>query len=293
MREARFLIAELVFELKAAGDSGEFEVPSSYKPFQLDGGAEADISFVSHVGGIPRWEAEPVFDSKGPWRLWRQGEGYLITLHSSLNREEPYQIARVDSGFSTGETWMSEKVFEELAGYFPLNYPLDEVLAVNRLALGHGIEVHACGIDDHGQGILFLGVSGAGKSTISKLWDAEDGVLVLSDDRIIITVRDGGYWIHGTPWHGDAGLADPGGVPLKAIFFISHAPENKADNEASPLGAGQCASRLLARSFPTFWNRDGMQFSADLAAGIASHTPAFSLEFVPEVSVLSYVRNLV
>lgn len=293
MKEARFLIAELVFELKAADDAVEFDVPSAYEPFQMPGsGNGADISLVYHTGSIPPWDAELLFDSGGPWRIWSRGDGYLLSLHSSLDMEHPYQIAVLDSGFSKGETWVSNKVYEESPGYFPLNYPLDEVVAVNRLSRRHGIEFHSSGIDDNGHGILFLGVSGAGKSTISKLWDAEESVLVLSDDRIIVTERDGGYWMHGTPWHGDAGLADPGGVPLKAIFFISHAPENKTVNEVSSLGAAQCASRLLARSFPTFWNRDGMQFSADFAAGIASQTPAFSLEFVPDASVLGYVRNL-
>jgi len=290
MREARFSIGELVFELKAAEDSREFEIPSTYQPFHLnaDDGRAADISIVSHVGSLPEWEADLVFDSTGPWRLWRRDDKFLITLHSSLN-PEPYQIAIMDSGFSSGETWLSAKIDEDYPGYFPLSYPFDEVLAVNRLALKHGIEVHSCGVDDNGKGILFLGVSGAGKSTISKLWDAQEGVLVLSDDRIIITPRDGGFWMHGTPWHGDAGMADPAGVPLKAIFFISHAAENRA----APLSAAQTATNLLARSFPTFWNRDGMEFSTDLVSEIAQNIPGFSLDFVPEVSIISYVRSIV
>ncbi|MHB1055972.1 MAG: hypothetical protein ACYC0K_08995, partial [Thermoleophilia bacterium] len=173
--------------------------------------------------------------------------------------------------------------------YFPFSYPVDEVLAINRLALGHGIEVHSCGIDDNGGGILFLGVSGAGKSTMSKQWDQEEGVTVLSDDRIIITPRDGNFWIHGTPWHGDAGLADPAGVPLKAVFFIEHAETNNAGR----LGPGQVASRILARSFPTFWNKEGMQFTAGLATEIALGVPGYELGFVPEQAAVEYVRSLI
>ena len=111
---------------------------------------------------------------------------------------------------------------------------------------------------------------------------------MLSDDRIIITNQDGSFWIHGTPWHGDAGIADPGGVPLSAILFISHAEKTTA-RSISPVLA---ASQLMARSFPTYWNRAGMEFSTELAGDLAQKLPAFELEFTPEQGIVDYVRDL-
>jgi len=288
MRQARFLIGGLHFELEVDRQSNEFVIPPAYLPFQIEDGA-ADIAIIAHSGMPPEWDGDLLFDSNGPWKLWRRADKLLMTLHST-GRDQPYQVVFLEPDFTRGETYVDQEVIDGWEGYFPLNYPLDEVVAVNRLAIGrHGIEVHASGISDNGKGILFLGVSGSGKSTISRLWDAEDGVTVLSDDRIIITPgKDDGYWIHGTPWHGDAGLAAQAGVPLSAIFFISHAPENRAVS----LGAIQGASQLLARSFPTFWHKEGMQFSAGLTVEIAQCLPCYQLQFLPERSAVEYVRNI-
>ena len=47
----------------------------------------------------------------------------------------------------------------------PLEYPIDELAMMHRLALGEGVEVHALGlVDQDGRGYLFLGHSGAEKA---------------------------------------------------------------------------------------------------------------------------------
>ena len=94
---------------------------------------------------------------------------------------------------------------------------------IHRLSRGEGVEVHAVGIsDEQGRGHLFLGHSGAGKSTTARLWIDRPGVRILSDDRIILRVREGRIWMYGTPWHGDAGIASPDCAPLDEIYLLEH-----------------------------------------------------------------------
>lgn len=287
MVDAQFQIAGLIFELRIKEPAPEFRIPASYLPFQVDS-RQADLILEARYGEVPEINGELIFDSEGPWRLYHHGSGYAVSVHSAQEPDSPYQVAFIDKEFARGETFIRADVPERSPGYFPLNYPIDEVLAINRIARGHGLEVHACGLSDRGRGLLFLGVSGMGKSTTSRIWDEQEDVLVLSDDRIIITDQDDSFWIHGTPWHGDAGIADPSGVPLEAIFFISHAEENKARSISHAIAASQ----LLARSFPTYWNREGMEFSAELAGKLAQALPAFELEFTPGPEVIDYVRGL-
>lgn len=287
MDVARFRIAGLIFELHVRQPAPDLSIPESYRPFIVESGSP-DLLLEASFGEIPSFDGELVFDSQGPWRLFRHGDGMALTVHSSQEPDSDYQVAFIDRGFSRGETVIRPDVPERAPGYFPLNYPIDEVLAINRISQGHGLEVHACGLSDNGRGILFLGISGTGKSTTSRIWDKRDEVLVLSDDRIIITAQDDAFWIHGTPWHGDAGIADPSGVQLSAIFFISHAERNNA----RPISPAMAASQLLARSFPTYWNREGMEFSAQLAGDLAQKLPAYELEFSPGPEVVDYVRGL-
>ena len=105
--------------------------------------------------------------------------------------------------------------------------PLDEVFMVHLLARGHGVEVHGGGVVlPDGRGWLFVGVSGAGKTTLSRMWRAEPDVRVLSDERIILREEGGEIWMYGTPWHGDGHIAEPGRARLDRVFFLRHGPRN-------------------------------------------------------------------
>jgi hypothetical protein len=84
----------------------------------------------------------------------------------------------------------------EVSGAFPyaapLDYPVDELLIMHRLTREKAIELHGCGIvRADGTGNLFVGHSGAGKSTTTRLWMEREDVEILSDDRIIVRRDEG------------------------------------------------------------------------------------------------------
>jgi hypothetical protein len=136
--------------------------------------------------------------------------------------------------------------------------------------------------------MLFSGVSGAGKSTLANLWKNRENANLLSDDRMIIRNIDGRFWMFGTPWHGDAKVASPEGVPLGRIFIIKHSPKNYA----SRLRANDAASALFVRCFPTFWNSSGMAYTLNLLGEIAEQVPCYELGFVPNETILDFVTKM-
>ena len=160
------------------------------------------------VDALTKPRQEALFDSGGLWSLYAEDRGYRLNFLRAFPGETPYKSAWFNKDFSAGRLELSRLFFNITKAIYPLEYPLDEVLMIHHLASGKGVEVHALGlVDDAGNGHLFLGHSGAGKSTSARLWQRQPGVQILSDDRIILR-RDGGQvWMHGTPWHGDAGIA--------------------------------------------------------------------------------------
>jgi hypothetical protein len=166
----------------------------------------------------------------------------------------------------------------------PFEFPLSEILMVCYLAKGHGIMVHACGVMDNQQGYLFNGNSTHGKSTTAQLWQKH--ARILNDDRIIIRKEDGILKMFGTPWHG----AFPGiaalSIPLKKIFFLRHAKENKI----VPKSGSSAASMLFSRSFPPFWDPGGIDYTLNLCAEIVTSTPCYEFGFVPDESVVDFIR---
>lgn len=77
------------------------------------------------------------------------------------------------------------------------------VVAYRLLELG-GALLHSACVASEGWAYLFLGQSGAGKSTISKI-SLESGRRVLSDDMNALCPRDGHTWAEKLPFAGDLG----------------------------------------------------------------------------------------
>jgi hypothetical protein len=181
---------------------------------------------------------------------------------------------------------LSRRFFDTDRPVYPLEYPLDELLMIHRLSQGEGVEVHAVGIsDENGRGHLFLGHSGAGKSTTARLWLDRPGVRILSDDRIILRARDGQIWMYGTPWHGDAGIASPDSALLTGIYLLEHGNSN----EQFLLPPGRAAAELFTRSFVTHHSGEGIRFTLEFLDRVARAVPCSIFKFVPDESAVEAI----
>ncbi len=95
-------------------------------------------------------------------------------------------------------------------------------LGSNRVAI-HG----SCIVKD-GRAYLFLGESGTGKSTHTRLWRENiSGALLLNDDSPIVLAEDGGVWIYGSPWSGKTPCYRQERYPLCGCVRLSQAPYNE------------------------------------------------------------------
>jgi hypothetical protein len=220
-----------------------------------------------------------LFHSGGLWSLFAAPSGYRFSFLSPLLGMTPYKEAWLDPDFRSGRVLLSRRYFDTDRPVYPLEYPLDELLMIHRLSRGEGVEVHAVGIsDENGRGHLFLGHSGAGKSTTARLWIDRPGARILSDDRIILRAQEGQIWMYGTPWHGDAGIASPDCAQLTGIYLLAHGKKNKRVS----LPAGRAAAELFTRSFVTHHSAEGIQFTLGFLDRVARQVPCSIFQFVPD-----------
>jgi len=227
-----------------------------------------------------------LFHSGGLWSLFAESAGFRFSFLSPLLGMTPYKEAWLDPDFRFGRVLLSRGYFDTDRPVYPLEYPLDELLMIHRLSRGEGVEVHAVGIsDENGRGHLFLGHSGAGKSTTARLWIDRPGVRILSDDRIILRAREGQIWMYGTPWHGDAGIASPDCAPLTGIYLLAHGRRN----ERVSLPAGRAAAELFTRTFVTHHSEEGIRFTLDFLDGVAREVPCSIFQFVPDESAVEAI----
>jgi hypothetical protein len=230
-----------------------------------------------------------LFDSGGLWRLHDEGARLTWSFTSAKFGAIPYKVAVMERDFSAGEVFLHRPYFDAATPIYPLEYPLDELLVTNWLSQGRGIEIHGCAVRDaDGAGYLFTGHSGAGKTTIARLWMDLPGVTVLSDDRIILRKSGSQIMMYGTPWHGDEPLASPTSVPLTRGFVLHHA----ARNELANLKGATAVAELLARSFPPFSSGPGLDYSLAFLNDATQSAPFAALGFIPDTRLPDFVRSL-
>lgn len=285
-----FRIADLTVALMSDDPGLRLGSLSTLKQFQVEDSV-ADVTVRAAWADLR--EPAPknrIFDSGALWQLYQRDTNFLFHFTSPAFGPHPYKQACFHSDFTSGDILLHRPYFDSGRTADPMEYPLDELMFVNLLSLGRGVEVHACGIqDEDGRGYLFLGESGAGKSTMGRLWEKTGRVQILSDDRIILRRLDGKIWMYGTPWHGEAELSCAARAPLTHTFFLRKGSENGL----VPLRSAQSVARLMACCFVPFYNAAGLDYSLTFFEQVTEDVPCCELSVVPDERVVEYVRRMV
>lgn len=144
----------------------------------------------------------------------RRGELWVINTHFNQQRltyESYLEQGEID--FAAGYGWLKMAAKVSVENFLRVAYAW---LCVQNEAL----LLHAAGLIRDGQGYVFFGPSGAGKTTTTQL--ARDSAAVLSDDLIIVRFHEGQPFLHGVPFKG--ALADVlranQSAPLKGIYRL-------------------------------------------------------------------------
>jgi hypothetical protein len=147
--------------------------------------------------------------------------------------------------------------------------------------------LHAAGVSFQEQGYVFTGASGTGKSTISQLF-ADQGALVLSDERVILRRQETAVSVYGTPWVGSGQYATQASRTMTGLYGISHGEDH---HRLEPLSPMKTMSLLLQQAFLPHWDRVAMEATLDFLASLATHVPCFSLAFLKQSNVVDLLQT--
>lgn len=272
----------------SADSTDDIELSPEMKHFRTPS-TECDINVsVEWTDRLQRPAGRKLFDSGSVWVLHEEDDGFVFDFSTPVLGDQPYKRLLVDGEFSAARLLLNRECLPNGRVVYPLEYPLDELLVINWLARAGGAEVHGCGLIDRGtNGHLFLGHSGAGKSTTARLWSSIRAAQVLSDDRIILREESNQIWMHGTPWHGEAGLASPEKTKVRKIFVLEHGDRN----EILPLPQARAVEALFARSFPPFYGHGPLASTLSFLHQVTNRVPCYLFRFVPDESAVSEVLN--
>ena len=276
---SRFCIGGVSVQLDGAHADDVALVPP-LEPFRVESGV-SDINIrVERVERLSPAAGRRLFDSGTTWELSESDAGFQFDFNAAIFGDRPIKRLLIDSGFRHAALQMNE---ECVAGFphtiEPLGYPLDELLIMHRLTQEKAIELHGCGIvRPDGVGNLFVGHSGAGKSTTTQLWTEREAVEILSDDRIIVR-RDQGRADEGQghdssvvemPSGAAGGAGGQGVLRLRdrsASPIARFAPDDNAQRQI-PRVAQDDKKKYAMRMYGTPWHGEAM-YASPGSAGLA------------------------
>jgi len=162
-------------------------------------------------------------------------------------------------------------------------YSIDAVLRIVHtllLAEEGGFLVHAASAVRNGRAFLFAGVSGAGKTTISRL--APEDAVLLTDEISYVRKQEGGYSAFGTPFTGElAKLGENIQAPIAALYLLAQGSENRID----PVRGTEAIRALLSNILFFAEDAELVRLVFEAACEFAGRVPVYRLTFLPDARV--------
>ena len=140
--------------------------------------------------------------------------------------------------------------------------------------------IHSSVIVHQGRAVLFLGESGTGKSTHTRLWlKYIPNAHLLNDDCPILAVENGEPVVYGSPWSGKTHCYHQLRFPLAAAVRLSQAPYNKIRR----LSVVEAFSAMHPSCPPALAQDDKYQdMMVDLLSEVLATAPVYHLECLPD-----------
>jgi len=167
-------------------------------------------------------------------------------------------------------------------------YSIDTVLRIVHtlvLAREGGFLLHAASAVRKGKAFVFAGVSGAGKTTLSRMAPADADVL--SDEISYLRKEAGGYYAYGTPFAGElARVGENLRAPLATVYLLNQGAENRV----SSMGKAEAARGILTNTLFFAADVELVQAVFLSALELVERVPVRRLTFLPETGIWELIQ---
>lgn len=160
----------------------------------------------------------------GRTRLYRKEDGYSITL-KYLKKIHVMDVDSKFSRLSVSLDWEDPYVATALSSMLRIAF-------AQAILMHSAVSVHSSVVVHNGRAFMFMGSSGTGKSTHSRLWiENIPGTKLLNDDNPIVRIELGQAVAYGSPWSGKTPCYINESAPVAAMVRLAQAPENRFERK--------------------------------------------------------------
>jgi hypothetical protein len=275
----------------------ETDVPmteTTFKPkfelFRVDGPGEDTIT-IRHHSYLLDLDGQNLGQEvyrRPPWIIYKRENSWLYLCVSGAADKYTYCIAVFNQDYSEGDIYSpGEEPFRRGNLGALTRFPTDQILFAQLLADRDGCYIHSGGVILDGKGLLFVGHSDAGKSTMVTL--LKNKATILCDDRVIMRRWPDGFKVHGTWSHGDIPEVSADSAPLRAIMFLEQARANRL----MPIDdRKEIIKRLLACLIKPLVTTDWWQNTLAFIEKAAREVPCYTIQFDKSGQVLDLLERL-
>ncbi len=152
------------------------------------------------------------------------------------------------------------------------------------------LKIHGSVIKKDGKALVFLGKSGTGKSTHSRLWQKYvPGCTLLNDDEPLIRVmNDGTIKVYGAPWSGSTPCYKNDSAEVAAFVHLYQSTENKL----SKITGLKAFTSLYQSSSVMRSSTKNREQIISIVSDILDKTPVYRLDNRPDREAVSLTETL-
>jgi hypothetical protein len=282
MNKQYYIVAEHLFCVEA--DESIVQLLTNYDPFRTEQSNDALFSLTVAEGGPIAYIEELRQDEEGQDIVCghtEQGDAVFEFLWSG--RTAGWLVCT--AGYRQGTLHLSG--FQSKAA---VDNALMILFAMASACTGT-VLFHAAVVSLDGQGYMFLGKSGTGKSTHARLWLKHiNGVELMNDDNPAVRVKaDGTATVYGTPWSGKTPCYKNVSAPLGGIVLLSQAPYNRITRLN---GIGAYAAVVASISGKRWDSRiaDGLHETEN---ALATGVPMWHLDCLPDADAAHLCKDTI
>lgn len=285
-----YRIADITIQVESDLPMSDETFHPKFKFFQVNGPGEDNVS-IRHHFSLPDLNGKGLGKEvyrKPPWAIYKKDDSWIYLGISSLEEDKSLHRVVVFNRDHSNARIYNDKEETFLKGdlHSLTLFPTDQILLAPLLADRGGCYLHACGVNFEGKGLLFVGHSEAGKSTMATMLKGK--AEILCDDRMIVRSYSEGFKIFGTWSHGDVPDVSANSAPLKAILFL----EKSQENRIIPIhDKKELIKRLLACLIKPFVTIEWWKKTLVLIEKISNEVPCFTLQFDKSGRVVDLLKQ--
>lgn len=183
----------------------------------------------------------------------------------------------VDGTAGSGLFWAREGL-NPYSVVFEICFALRIMYTYNSMKYG-AVLMHSSVIVENGSAVMFLGTSGTGKSTHSRLWlENIPGAELLNDDNPVIRLENGMINVYGSPWSGKTPCYRNAHAPVRAMVRLFQAPENSARR----LKGLEAFTNIISSASTIKWDRKVMDGVMSVISAASMNLTCLCVNCLPD-----------